>query len=150
MKHEMNQSTRYLIIFITLLVVAIVAAILASSFSLFPRFPFPYESHEPPLYPINEDLEFFYTAKAVLSTVNMALSIILLATYVSLYRKTRSEFTLGLTIFSAVFLLNASASNPLIARVFGFRAFGLGPFAMLPDLFSLAALAVLLFLSIKY
>jgi hypothetical protein len=33
---------------------------------------------------------------------------------------------------------------------FGFRPFGLGPFAMLPDLFTLGALAVLLYLSVKY
>jgi hypothetical protein len=33
---------------------------------------------------------------------------------------------------------------------FGFRAFGLGPFAMLPDLFTFGALVVLLYLSIKY
>jgi hypothetical protein len=38
----------------------------------------------------------------------------------------------------------------LIIRAFGFFPAGLGPFAMLPDLFTLAALGVLLYLSFKY
>jgi hypothetical protein len=38
----------------------------------------------------------------------------------------------------------------LVIWAFGFRLFGLGPFAMLPDLFTFAALAVLLYLSVKY
>jgi hypothetical protein len=78
------------------------------------------------------------------------LSILLLLVYVSIYRKTRSEFTIGLTIFSAVFLLNALASNPLLRAAFGYRPFGLGPFTMLPDLFTFAALIVLLYLSARY
>jgi hypothetical protein len=35
-------------------------------------------------------------------------------------------------------------------RAFGFMPFGLGPFAMLPDLFTLVALAVLVYLTTKY
>jgi hypothetical protein len=74
----------------------------------------------------------------------------LLLTYVNIYRKTRSEFTIGLVIFSAVFLLNALASNPLVIWAFGFTSVGLGPFAMLPELFTCGALMVLLYLSVKY
>jgi hypothetical protein len=92
----------------------------------------------------------FYTIKTVISTINVTLLVFLLFTYVDIYRKTRSEFTIGLIIFSAVFLLNALASNPFVIWAFGFRPFGLGPFAMLPDLFTLAALTVLLYLSAKY
>jgi len=86
----------------------------------------------------------------VVSTINVTLLIFLLVTYINIYRKTRSEFTIGLIIFSAVLLMNALASNPLVIWVFGFRAFGLGPFALLPDLFTFVALVVLLYLSIKY
>jgi hypothetical protein len=46
-------------------------------------------------------------------------------------------------------LLNALVSNPLLQFGFGFRAFGLGPFAMLPDLFTFFALVVLLYLTLK-
>ena len=70
--------------------------------------------------------------------------------YIDIYRKTQSEFTVGLMIFSIVLLLNALASNPLVTWAFGYRAFGLGPFAMLPDLFTFGALIVLLYLSVKY
>jgi len=96
------------------------------------------------------DIELFYTAKTVVSTVNATLLVFLLITYIDIYRKTQSEFTIGLIIFSMVLLLYALASNPLIHWIFGFRALGLGPFAMLPDLFTCIALAVLIYLTFKY
>jgi hypothetical protein len=96
------------------------------------------------------DIELYYTVKTVVSTINVAILIILLSTYIGIYRKTKSEFTIGLTIFSMVLLLNALASNPLIIQGFGFQPFGLGPFAMLPDLFTCVALIILLYLSVKY
>jgi hypothetical protein len=67
-----------------------------------------------------------------------------------MYLKTKSEFVIGLMIFSMVLLLNALTSNPLVHQIFGFYAFGLGPFAMLPDLFTLSALIVLLYLTFRY
>ena len=150
MKHHMNQNPRtwlLLLLLPTLVVVAILAALWATSTFWFPR---PWERRWPPLYEIPGDIEFFYTAKTVVSTINVTLLIFLLLTYVSIYRKTRSEFTIGLTIFSMVLLLNALASNPIVMWAFGFRPFGLGPFALLPDLFTFVALVVLLYLSIKY
>ena len=148
MKHYMNKNVRTWLILATLIVVAMLAALWATSRFWFPRSP--WERHWPPTQNIPGDIEFFYIAKTVVSTINVTLLIFLLLTYVSIYRKTRSEFTIGLIIFSMVFLLNALASNPLVTWVFGFRAFGLGPFALLPDLFTFVALAVLLYLSIKY
>jgi hypothetical protein len=151
MKPHMNKNVRTLVILATLIVVAILAALWAMSTFWFPPFPWrPWERHLPPQHEIPGDIEFFYIAQTVVSTINVALSIFLLLIYISIYRKTRSEFTIGLIIFSMVFLLNALASNPLVIWAFGFRAFGLGPFALLPDLFTLGALAVLLYLSIKY
>jgi len=154
MKNHMNESmksTRIWLILATLIVVAIVAALWAQSTFWFPRYPS--EPWEPRLRPpenIPGDIEFFYTAKTVISTINVTLLIFLLFTYISIYIKTRSEFTIGLVIFSMIFLLNALASNPLMIWTFGFRPFGLGPFALLPDLFTLGALVVLLYLSAKY
>ena len=151
MKHCMNKNMRIWLILATLIVVAILAALWATSTFWFPRYPWrPWEPHPLPQHEIPEDIELFYTVDTVVSTVNVTLSIFLLLIYVSIYRKTRSQFTIGLIIFSAVFLLNALASNPLVIRAFGFWPLGLGPFAMLPDLFTLGALAVLLYLSIKY
>jgi len=148
MKSRMNKSLRIWLILATVIVVAILAALGATSGVWFS--PFPFERRPLPPGSIPGDIEFFYTAKTVVSTVNVTLSIILLLIYVNIYEKTRSEFTIGLIIFSMVFLLNALASNPFLIWVFGFRPFGLGPFALLPDLFTLAALLVLLYLSIKY
>jgi len=147
MKSRMNKDEKYWLIVGTLIVVAVLATLWATSTSWFPRHP--WDPRRPPEN-ILGDVELFYTVGTVVSTVNLTLSIFLLFIYIGIYQKTRSEFTIGLVIFSAVFLLNALASNPLVIRAFGFWPVGLGPFAMLSDLFTLAALAVLLYLSVKY
>ena len=149
MKHRMNRNVRTWLILGTLIVVAILAAVWTTFRFWLPPSP-PWEHRLPFPQNIPGDIEFFYTAKTVVSTINVTLLIFLLLTYVSIYRKTRSEFTIGLIIFSMVLLLNALVSNPLVIWAFGFRPFGLGPFAMLPDLFTFVALAVLLYLTTKY
>lgn len=154
MKHRMNKNMRIWLVIAILIVVAILAALWASLTFWFPVAPWepwqPWQRRLPPQQEIFGDIEFFYTAKTVVSTINVTLSVFLLLIYISIYRKTKSEFTIGLIIFSMVFLLNALASNPLVIWGFGFRPFGLGPFALLPDLFTLGALVILLYLSIKY
>jgi hypothetical protein len=151
MERRMNQSMRIWIFLAILTVVAILVALWATSVFWFPRFLF---ERRGPFPEISEDIEFFffYTANTVVSSVNVTLSVFLLITYVGIYRKTRSEFTIGLIIFSIVFLLNALASNPFVIWAFGFRPpwLDLGPFALLPGLFTFVALVVLLYLSLKY
>jgi hypothetical protein len=149
MKREMNQKSRtwpLLILLPILVVVAILAATWATSTFWYPRPPW---QPRPP-YGIPGDIEFYYIAKTVVSTINVTMLIFLLISYIDIYRKTRSEFTIGLIIFSATLLLYALVSNPIVISIFGYRIFGLGPFALLPDLFAFAALIVLLYLSIKY
>ncbi len=147
MSSQTNNSLKiWLVIIVTLIVIAFLAALWASytlPSSQFPERPLPSQY-------IRGDFEFFYVAQTVLSTVNVVLLIFLLTIYVDVYRKTQSQFTIGLIIFSAVFLVRAVAANPLFMRAFGYIAFGLGPFALLPDLFEFVALTVLLYLSIKY
>ena len=148
----MNKNVRNWLILTALIVivVAIWAALWAASVSWFPRYPF-FEPQPPPSgRPNRYDIQLFYQVETVVSAVNVTLSIILLLMYVSIYRKTRSEFTIGLMIFSAVVLLQAFVSFPLLHQAFGFYPSGLGPFAMLPDLFTCAALGVLLYLTFKY
>jgi hypothetical protein len=150
MNSYMNKSTKiWLVITVTLLAIALLAAFLASYSFPFPPSDFP-QRRLPPGADIRGDLEFFYTVQMVLSTVNVGILLFLLTIYVDIYRKTRSPFTIGLIIFSSVFLLRTLSANPLFMWVFGFRAFGLGPFAFLPDLFEFIALTVLLYLSVKY
>ena len=148
MEHRMSKNERGWLILGVVAAVAVLAALWATSRFWFPSFPWGYRV--PPQYNIPGDIEFFYTAKTVVSTVDVALLVLLLFTYAGIYRKTRSEFTVGLMIFSAVLLLNALTSNPLVIWAFGFRPVGLGPFALLPDLFTLVALSVLIYLSVKY
>lgn len=96
------------------------------------------------------DFEFFYFTHAIFSTVNIALLVVLLLIFTSVYRKTRSEFSFGLIIFGFTFLLKDLVSSPFLSGIFSFYASGLGPFIVLPDLFEFAALTVLLYLNIKY
>ena len=145
----MNNNAKIGIMLLILAAVAIGSGFWATSYEQ--RVPF-FEPRPLPLFPperVLEDLELFYTIKTIVSSVNVTLLAFLLVTYIGIYRKTQSEFTVGLILFSMVLLLYALASNPIVQVAFGYRAFGLGPFAMLPDLFSLIALTVLLYLSLK-
>jgi hypothetical protein len=96
------------------------------------------------------DFEYFYVAFTIISTINITLLVIVLLSYINIYAKTRSPFTIGLIIFAVAFLLKDIASHPFVTGLFSFRAYGLGPFAFLPGLFELAALSVLLYLSVRY
>jgi len=93
------------------------------------------------------DLEVYYSMKAVLASVNAFLLVSLTVIYIQVYRETGLEFSLGMVIFSVALLLYAFASNPLLVSVAGFRGAGLGPFAMLPDLFTCIAAFTLLYIS---
>jgi len=153
----MNKYVKIWIILAVLIVVAITADFLATQTAPSPRV----SIFEPRAVPFGKititqqylsfvgDMELFYKAKTILSAINATLLVFLLATYIDMYSKLRSEFTLGLIIFSLTLLLYALSSNPLLQWLFGFRAFGLGPFAMLPDLFTTLALTVLLYLTMK-
>jgi hypothetical protein len=140
----MRRNIKILLILATLAALTLLATYWATTYPTLPS--------GVPRYPqfVPGDIELFYTIGTVISTINVTLLVILLITYVSIYRKTRSEFTIGLMVFSVVLLLNALASNPFVRWVFGFRGFGLGPFAMLPDLFTCIALVLLLYLTLRY
>ena len=151
MKLYMNNAIKIGLTIVLITAVALLAALWATTVE--PRTPM----LEPRSFPFSqdrisfaEDLELFYTIKTVISSVNMTLVIFLLGTYVSLYRKTKSEFVIGLIVFALILLLYTLVSNPIVIYLFGFQPYGLGPFAMLPDLFTLLALGVLLYLTLKY
>ena len=156
MTHSMNRYVKIWIIFAILLAVAVFADYLATQNAPYPPTSI-FETRRLPFDRINSDrylsykgdIELFYKVKTVLSSINATLLVFLLATYVDLYKKLKSEFTIGLIVFSLTLLLYALTSNPLLQWLFGYRAFGLGPFAMLPDLFTSLALAVLLYLTMK-
>ena len=147
-RNKMSGNLKTLIMIAALIMVAASAAFLAALAIANPQnFPF-----RPVLPTVGNpgDIELFYVARTVVSTINVALLIVLVINYVGIYVKTRSEFTIGLLIFAIAFLIKDLTSSPLVVGAFGFGQFGLGPFAFLPDLFELLALSVLLYLSIKY
>jgi hypothetical protein len=94
------------------------------------------------------DISLFYLAKTIVSFVNITLLVALLFIYANVYSKVRSRFTIGLVMITIALLLYALTSNPLLQILFGFRAEGLGPFALIPDLFATVASVVLLYLSL--
>ena len=151
LNNDMQKKTRSFLIpairiVLAVVIIAVITALWATS-----AFRLPFERRPPPpTISIRGDYELFYTLQTAVSVVNVALSIILLVVYVNIFRKTQSEFTIGLIIFSAVLLLQAFVSIPLLHGAFGFYDFGLGPFVLLPDLFTCLALAVLLFLTFRY
>ena len=146
----MNRKQTILILLAVLIVltasVAVIFATYQTSQRRGPDFPF-----TPRQYRANPaDIELYYLARTVFSTINIVLTIILIANYVSIYFKTKSEFTIGLSLFALFFLIKDITWSPFVIGFAGFGIFGLGPFAFLPDLFEMAALLVLFYLSIKY
>ena len=141
MSSEMSGKRKCVLIIAFISVVALLAAFWAFTFE--PTSMWAKKSA------VQGDLELFYKVRTIVTSVNAAILVVLLFMYVSIFKKTQSEFTIGLIVFSLVLLLYALMSNPIMQYAFGFKAFGLGPFAMLPDLFTTIALVVLLYLTLK-
>jgi hypothetical protein len=147
--HQMSRNLKILILLTILLAAAAVAVITASYLTdqlNQNTFPFVRRTY----FPNPADLDFYYVARTIFSTINIVLLIVLIVNYVSIYIKTRSEFTIGLVLFAVFFLVKDITWSPFVVRFAGFDVFGLGPFAFLPDLFELIALSVLLYLSVEY
>ncbi len=90
---------------------------------------------------------FYLRMKSVLTTVNMALCVILIASYLGLYSKAKSRFTAGLVFVMSSMLVYSATSNPIVHALSGFCLSGLGPYTMIPDLFAMSALGTLLYIS---
>jgi hypothetical protein len=145
----MNRRLRLGLI-VTVLAVVAVAATLGSLILIQQHYAFLARRVLPPARALPGDFELFYVANSIISTINIALLVILMVIYVNIYVKTRSPFTIGLVIFALIFLVRDLTSSPFVTAIYGFRAYGLGPFAFLPSLFELVALSILLYLSVKY
>src|SRR5208283_1221248 len=149
MEKQMDKRLKYGLIIVILAAVAIFAAFWALVLRQ-QHIPGFQQIRAPPARYIPDDFEYFYVANTIISTINIALLAILAIIYFNIYLKTRSQFTIGLLIFALVFLVQNVTSSPFITSPFGFRAYGLGPFAFLPGMFEFIALTVLLYLSVKY
>lgn len=145
----MNRNLRIIALLTVLLVAAAFAALVASYVLDQTNQQTPLLGRRP-FYVNPADLDLYYVARTVLSTINIVLLIVLIVNYASIYVKTKSEFTIGLMLFAVFFLIKDVTWSPFVVRFAGFDVFGLGPFAFLPDLFELIALSVLLYLSVEY
>ena len=90
---------------------------------------------------------FYLRMKSVITTVNLALCIVLITSYLKMYTEVKSRFTLGLVFVMFTMLIYAATSNPIVHALSGFCLTGLGPFTMIPDFFAMAALGILMYLS---
>ncbi len=150
MENSMEKTLKISLILVGLIAVALIAAFAALSV-LFQSVYQPFNPLRPMPVPTSNsrDFEFFYVAKAVVSSVNIALLTLILVISANIFRRTGSKFTFGLLIFSVAFLLKDLTASPLVIWAFGYRLVGLGPFAFLPDVFELVVLSVLLYLSFE-
>ncbi len=151
----MYKNPKIVLLLAILIIVALGTAIWASYAYFKPLSPFspqpPLSSHgnPPPSQGIPGDLEVFYVAETVVSSLNIALLVFLLVSNADMFHRTRSKFTFGLLIFSAAFLVKDLTSSPLVIWVFGYHQQGLGPFAFVPDLFEFVVLCALLYISFE-
>lgn len=131
------------------LIVSVAAAVILGVV-LSPMLLRPPNSPPAPVPPEGGDLlAQLVTVKTIISFANMVLIATLLALYYRIYSEVRSKFTLGLILLTFTLLLYAVTSNPLVHILFGYYPFGLGPFTVIPDLFTTFALLVLLYLSLE-
>lgn len=91
-----------------------------------------------------ESFEFW---NAVITSLNVVLLVYLLYNYVSIYTHLKSQFSLGLIVIASALLAHSISASPFISHLFGFRGSGLGPFTIIPSLFTLVASIVLIYLS---
>ena len=149
MKNQMSNSRLKLGLIVAILVVVGLIASFGAVILVQQHLSFLERNVTSPSY-IRGDIEFFYVTNAIINSINIALLVILIVIYGNIYNKTRSPFTIGLVIFALAFLIRDLFANPFLISIYGFRAYGLGPFAFLPSLFELVALSVLLYLSARY
>lgn len=129
------------------LVIGLVIAAVLVGILLTMLFPLPPPPPQPK--PPSGDNEWFYNAKVVLSIVNITLLMAILFIYTKVYLEIKSKVTIGQMLVMGALLAYAITSNPMVQIAFGFRAEGLGPFAMIPDMFTAIALAILLQMSLE-
>lgn len=89
----------------------------------------------------------YLTVKSVISTVSSVLLLVIFVMQIDIYRRTGARFSLGLVLFSASLLLYTIFANPFLHNLVGFRRIGFGPMLIIPDVLTLIASAILIYLS---
>ncbi len=135
------------LLFVGAILVVIIMALVA--FSHFINLLIPYSPHGMRFVSLAvfRFLEGIQVLNLLISTVNAVLLVYLLYTYVSVYQEIRSKFSLGLIALASALLAHTISANPIVSLIFGFKGSGLGPFEVIPSIFTLAAALVLIHLS---
>lgn len=130
----------------TLLTAATAAVVALAVAALAPRyvFRFPFPPHSDSAFDALLQVKLFF------STFTVVLLLVLLATYIRIYRDLPNNFTLSLLLFTVALTLYAITSNPLLPILFGFdHPPAVGPFTFLPDAFTSVAVVILLYQSLR-
>lgn len=112
-----------------------------------PRRPFDWDVSPEELERLRALLPYYLTAKAVIDTLNTVLILGIVVIHIGIYRRTGTKFSVGLVLFSTALLLYTIVANPFLHSVLGFRRIGFGPLFIVPDLLTLIASAILIYLS---
>jgi membrane-bound ClpP family serine protease len=87
---------------------------------------------------------------ALITLGNVVLLLCLLGLYVKNYEQIKSKFALGLIAFVILLLVQAFMSHPFVHLLWGFQLlYALGLLRIVAEWFEFAALAILLYISLK-
>jgi hypothetical protein len=140
----MNRKTSVILTITVIAVIVAVIGLVLANFMLLP----PHTAPPPIPEPDRFLMDIYLKVKTMVSLVNVVLIISLISIYYDIYHQVKSQFTMGLIIVMLVLLMYALTSNPIVQVLFGYQAQGLGPFAMIPDIFTTFALGLLLYISL--
>jgi hypothetical protein len=93
-----------------------------------------------------KDFSDIFTIVTIFICINLAILLGLLVYYIDSFRKTKSNFMLGLILFLGVLFLQASLSLPPLQLALGQSVFDIGIFNILPNLFETIALIIFFYL----
>ena len=89
----------------------------------------------------------FLFERILINSVASILIAIVLNTYISIYLKTKSKFSLGLVIIAVSLFIQTLTANPFLLDLFNFRLVGSGLFSLVSSITTLIAIIALLYLS---
>jgi hypothetical protein len=137
-----------LTLFALLLVLSTVAVVSAQPDQRYPWRPRFNASDPAALEKLERNIENYITFRIILSGINMILYGYILFIYTQLYRETSSKFSLALMALSAVLLIYAISSNPLILKLLrSSEPIWFNVFNVIPDIFSSLAAAIMIYLT---
>ena len=162
-KQKMDPKAKIMIILFLLLIIGVVVGFVISHYSLesvdnrtkativFFKGDFTIRQmsqlNTPQAQAIWESFTETYTLVTIVICLNLAMLLGLLGVYLDGFRKTKSNFMLGLSMFLCVLFVQALFGLPALQLVFGQSLSDLGLFHIIPNLFETIALIIFFYLS---